>query len=271
MNSWKGRLFFLHPFNGPAQYEPSLPLYPPGSSSTRDTVPRRSPKESGGQDQRAHPIDNSTLGGLWREGGWLAWQRAQAGAGTSLTWAAACERRRGEGGTPALSYQSSGVSWWQWALRKGAELNQLQHLPFSTSTREKAALWPGPRQWPSETKVTQMQHPPHPQSNQICSLPWLPHLLSVLGPTWVAPASRAVCSETGTPCLLLQIHRYQQRHYSGTRDPAQGSHTSSSPSQPVQRRIPLRAILGLSIPMAKLKPPVLWLGSRLWHCASIWC
>lgn len=63
--------------------------------------------------------------------------------------------------------------------------------------------------------------------------------------------------------------RYQQRHYSGTRDPAKGSHTSSSPSHPVQRTIPLRAISGLSTPMGKVKPPVLWLGSRLWHCAPI--
>lgn len=74
-------------------------------------------------------------------------------------------------------------------------------------------------------------------------------------------------SETGMLHQLLQIHRYQQSHYPSTHDPAQGSHTS--PSQPAQRRTPLKAILGLSTPIAKLKPPVLWLSSRLWHHTSI--
>lgn len=114
----------------------------PGSGSTSDTVLSRCPKGSRGQD----PTDNSTLGGLQREGGCLAWQRAQAGAATSLTWAAACERRGDEGGTSALSHESSGVSWWQGALRKGVVLTQPQHLPLSRSTQEKAALWPRPRQ-----------------------------------------------------------------------------------------------------------------------------
>lgn len=204
MNSWKGTLFFLCSFNGPAQCESPVPLYSPGSGSTRDTVPSRSPKGSRGQDQRAQSTDIGTLGALRREGGWLAWQRAQTDAGTSLFWAAACERRGGEGGAPALSHESSGISWWQGALRKGAVLSQPKHLPFPTSTQERAALCSGPTQWPSERKVTQMQHPPHPQSNQICSLPWLPHLLSVLGPTWVATASRAICSKTGMPGCCCQ-------------------------------------------------------------------
>lgn len=112
---------------------------------------------------------------------------AQPDLGSSM-W-----EERDEGETPALSHESSGVSWWQRALRKGAVLSQPKHLPFPTSTQEKAALWSGPRQWPSETKVAQMKHPPHPQNNQICSLPRLPHLLSVLGPTWVATASKAIC------------------------------------------------------------------------------
>lgn len=171
---------------------------PQAQAAPKTLCPADLPKEAGDKTRRHNPL---TLALLVVSGGKVD---GLPGRGLRQMLAPAClgqqhERREGEGGTPALSHESSGVSWWQGALRKGAVLSQPKHLPSPTSTQERAALCSGPTQWPSERKVTQMQHPPHPQSNQICSLPWLPHLLSVLGPTWVATASRAICSKTGMP------------------------------------------------------------------------
>lgn len=189
-------LLFIH-LTGPAWCGAMLPLYPPGSGSARDVMPsRRSPKGKGDKTRGCIPLTTAHLvfsrgkvDGFPCRG--LRQMLVPARLGQQHM------RGDGENGEEELlpsamwALASAHASSWKRALGKGPTLSQLSHLAFCTSTQEKAVPGSRLRQCPSETKVTQKQHPSHPWDNQICFLLWLPHLLSVLCPTWVATSKQS--------------------------------------------------------------------------------
>lgn len=147
--SLKGTLASLHSFNWPCLVGATLP---------GDMMPSRRPKGRGDKVRDHIPLTPPHLV-FFRE---KVDHFPCRGLRQMLTPAQLVQKHvRGEGeiregGTPALSHESSCISSGQlkWALSKGLMLSQLQHLAFCTSTQEKAALWPQPRQYPRETKVT---------------------------------------------------------------------------------------------------------------------